>query len=145
MLVYFSVNIAVIRAFRTEFRDQFRLGRHLLIPATASVIFLFPLWGIVHPPAYTLVNLLPFAALGWLCLGSSPLASCGSGGPQLREMGHSLHARGQVTSRSGLPQPERGSVHWLTIARQPNRPRLGAGHLPASPRRFSHESWLPGA
>ena len=69
VLVYFSVNIAVIRAFRTEFRDQFRLGRHLLIPATASVIFLFPLWGIVHPSAYTLVNLLPFAALGWLCLG----------------------------------------------------------------------------
>ncbi len=69
VLVYLSVNIAVIRAFRTEFRDQFRLGRHLLIPATAVVIFLFPLWGIVHPRAYTLVNLLPFAALGWLCLG----------------------------------------------------------------------------
>jgi amino acid transporter len=69
VLVYLAVNIAVIRAFRTEFRDQFRLWRHLLIPATAVVIFLFPLWGIVHPRAYTLVNLLPFAALGWLCLG----------------------------------------------------------------------------
>jgi len=34
------------------------------------VIFLFPLWGIIHPPAYTLMNLLPFAALGWLCLGA---------------------------------------------------------------------------
>ena len=33
------------------------------------MIFLFPLWGILRPPAYTLVNLLPFAALGWLCLG----------------------------------------------------------------------------
>ena len=69
VLVYLAVNLAVIRVFRTEFRDEFRLGRHLLIPATASVIFLFPLWGILHPPAYTLVNLLPFAALGWLCLG----------------------------------------------------------------------------
>jgi amino acid transporter len=69
VLVYLAVNIAVIRAFRTEFRDQFRLWRHLLIPATAAVIFLFPLWGIVHPRAYTLENLLPFAALGWLCLG----------------------------------------------------------------------------
>jgi amino acid transporter len=29
-------------AFRTEFRDEFRLGRHLLIPAAASVVFLFP-------------------------------------------------------------------------------------------------------
>jgi amino acid transporter len=69
VLVYLAGNIAVIRAFRTEFRDEFRVGRHLLIPATAAVIFLFPLWGIIHPSAYTLVNLLPFVALGWLALG----------------------------------------------------------------------------
>ena len=69
VLVYLAVNIAVIRAFRTEFRDQFRLWRHLLIPAAAVVVFLFPLWGIIRPPAYTLVNLLPFTALGWLGLG----------------------------------------------------------------------------
>ena len=69
VLVYLAGNIAVIRAFRTEFRDEFSFWRHLLIPATAAVIFLFPLWGILRPPAYTLVNLLPFTALGWLCLG----------------------------------------------------------------------------
>ena len=69
VLVYLAVNIAVIRAFRTEFRDEFRLWRHLLIPAMAVVMFLFPLWGILHPHAYTLVDLLPFTALGWLCLG----------------------------------------------------------------------------
>jgi hypothetical protein len=44
VLIYFTVNIAVIRAFRTEFRDEFRLGPHLLIPAAASAVFLFPLW-----------------------------------------------------------------------------------------------------
>ena len=38
------------------------------------VIFLFPLWGILRPPAYTLVNLLPFAALGWLGLGVAAAA-----------------------------------------------------------------------
>jgi amino acid transporter len=69
VLIYLAVNIAAIRAFRTEFRGQFRLWRHLLLPAAATVLFLFPLWGILHPRAYTLVNLLPFAALGWLCLG----------------------------------------------------------------------------
>jgi len=69
VLIYLAVNIATIRAFRTEFRDQFRLWRHLLLPAAAAVLFLFPLWGVLHPRAYTLVNLLPFAALGWLCLG----------------------------------------------------------------------------
>ena len=69
VLIYLAVNIAVIRAFRTEFRDQFRFWRHLLLPAAAAVLFLFPLWGILHPRAYTLVNLLPFVALGWLCVG----------------------------------------------------------------------------
>jgi hypothetical protein len=70
VLIYLAVNIAAIRAFRTEFRDQFSLWRHLLIPAAATVLLLFPLWGILHPRAYTLVNLLPFVALGWLCLGA---------------------------------------------------------------------------
>jgi amino acid transporter len=70
VLIYLAVNLAVIRTFRTEFRDEFRLGRHLLIPATAAVLFLFPLWGILHPHAYTLVSLLPFIALGWLGIGA---------------------------------------------------------------------------
>jgi L-asparagine transporter-like permease len=70
VLVYLAVNIATIRAFRTEFRDQFRLWQHLLVPVTAAVLFMFPLWGILHPPADKLVDVLPFTALGWLCLGA---------------------------------------------------------------------------
>jgi amino acid transporter len=69
VLIYLAVNVAAIRAFRTEFRADFRFGRHLLIPAIAAVLFLFPLWGIAHPHAHQLVDLLPFAALGWLTLG----------------------------------------------------------------------------
>ena len=69
VLIYLAVNIATIRAFRTEFRDQFRVWRHMVLPAAAAALFLFPLWGILHPRAYTLVNLLPFVALGWLCVG----------------------------------------------------------------------------
>jgi hypothetical protein len=38
-------NVAVIRAFRTEFYEEFRLWRHLLIPGAAALLFLFPLWG----------------------------------------------------------------------------------------------------
>jgi amino acid transporter len=70
VLIYMAVNLAVIRTFRTEFRNEFRLGRHLLIPATATLIFLFPLWGILHPQAYTLMSVLPFIALGWLGMGA---------------------------------------------------------------------------
>ena len=70
VLIYLSVNIATIRAFRTDFRSEFRLWRHLLIPATAAVLFLFPLWGIIHPRSDTLMDLLPFMALAWLGLGA---------------------------------------------------------------------------
>jgi amino acid transporter len=69
VLIYLAVNVSAIRAFGTGFRDDFRFCRHLLIPATAIVFLLFPLWGILHPRGRTLMDLLPFAALGWLCLG----------------------------------------------------------------------------
>ncbi len=70
VLIYLAVNLAVIRAFRTEFRDEFRPGRHLIVPAVAAALFLFPLWGILHPRTHGLMGLLPFVALGWLCLGA---------------------------------------------------------------------------
>jgi amino acid transporter len=70
VLIYLAVNLSAIRAFRTEYRDEFRFWRHLLAPATAAVFLLFPLWGILHPRTRTLMDLLPFAALGWLCLGA---------------------------------------------------------------------------
>ncbi|HEX5302230.1 MAG TPA: APC family permease [Streptosporangiaceae bacterium] len=69
VLVYLAVNIAVIGAFRAGFRDEFSPWRHLIVPATASVLFLFPLWGILHPRAHQIADLLHFTALGWLAVG----------------------------------------------------------------------------
>jgi amino acid transporter len=69
VLIYLAVNLSAIRAFRTGFRAEFRVWRHLLIPAAAAVFFLFPLWGILHPRGRALMDLLPFTALGWLGLG----------------------------------------------------------------------------
>ena len=39
---------------------------HLLVPAAASVVVLFPLWGILFPGSYT----LPFISLGWPLIGA---------------------------------------------------------------------------
>jgi hypothetical protein len=69
VLIYLAVNLSAIRAFRTGFRAEFRVWRHLVIPAAAAVFFLFPLWGILHPRGWALTDLLPFTALGWLGLG----------------------------------------------------------------------------
>ena len=68
VLVYLALNVGTIRVFRTEFRAEFRLGRHLLVPAVAVVAFTFPLWGVLHP--HRLTDLLPFLAVGWLGLGA---------------------------------------------------------------------------
>jgi amino acid transporter len=70
VLIYLSVNVATVRAFRTDFRSEFRVWRHLLIPSAAAVLFLFPLWGIIHPRTHTLMDLLPFMALAWLGVGA---------------------------------------------------------------------------
>ena len=69
VIIYLAVNLSAIRAFRTAFRAEFRVWRHLVIPAAAAVFFLFPLWGILHPRGRALMDLLPFTALGWLGLG----------------------------------------------------------------------------
>jgi amino acid transporter len=69
ILIYLAVNVAVMRAFRTEFRAEYKVVRHLIVPATAAVLFLFPLWGIVHPRTHGLANWLPAAAVAWLAAG----------------------------------------------------------------------------
>ncbi len=69
VLVYLAVNLSAICAFRTSFRAEASFWRHLLVPATAAAFFLFPLWGILFPRTWTPMDLLPFAALGWLGLG----------------------------------------------------------------------------
>ena len=69
VLIYLAVNIATIRAFRGEYREEFRIWRHVIVPAVAALLLLFPLWGILHPRTHRLVDLLPLASLAWLCLG----------------------------------------------------------------------------
>jgi amino acid transporter len=69
VLIYMAVNIATISVFRGEFRPDFRWVRHLVVPAAAALLLLFPLWGILHPRTHMLVNLLPFSALAWLGIG----------------------------------------------------------------------------
>ncbi len=90
VLIYLAVNMATIRAFRRDFRADFRFVRHLVVPAAAALLLLFPLWGVVHPRTHTLVDLLPFAAFAWLCLGAMTF-----GALKARSSG-SLAALGQV-------------------------------------------------
>ncbi len=97
VLIYLAVNIAAIRAFRTEFRDQFRLWRHLLVPATASVTSsgsggicssrqrppycsCFPCGGSFIPVPAQWRTCCPSRRSGGSAWGPSPPASCAPGG-----------------------------------------------------------------
>ena len=98
VLIYLAVNIAAIRAFRTEFRDEFRLWRHLLLPATAAVLFLFPLWGILHPAPAPWWTCCPSRRSDGSAWGSSPPASCGPGGRQASRRWAECLRRQQITN-----------------------------------------------
>jgi hypothetical protein len=104
---------AAIRAFRTEFRGEFRLVRHLLVPAAAAVLLMFPLWGIVHPRANGLAGLLPFAAVGWLCLGAAAAMVLRSRRPASFEALGRVFTPGTGQGASGRTdsQPARGTRH----------------------------------
>jgi amino acid transporter len=116
VLIYLAVNVSAIRAFRTGFRDDSRFCRHLLIPATAVVFLLFPLWGILHPHGRTLMDLLPFVALGWLGLGIIAASALRARRPAI------FAALGRVSSPTG------------------NDPQVPAGAAPPGTRQGPAES-----
>jgi hypothetical protein len=55
----------------------------------AALVFLFPPWGIIFPGDYTLVTLLPFIGLGWLCAGGAAAAILRARHPAIfKRLGH---------------------------------------------------------
>jgi amino acid transporter len=74
IIAYMLVNLALIIAFRTKDRAEFKPVRHLLVPLGGMAIFAFPLVGTFYPkPAYPF-DILPYIALGWLVLGIGVVA-----------------------------------------------------------------------
>jgi amino acid transporter len=126
VLVYLAVNIAAIRAFRTEFRSEFRLWRHLLVPAIAALLLLFPLWGLLHPRANDLDAVLPFAALGWLCIGAITAGVLRARRPASFETLGRVFMPAERKSPSPVESPAPGLL-WLTPAW--GMYRRGAGTL----------------
>jgi len=69
IIAYVLVNLALIVAFRTKDRSEFRPVRHLLMPLGGIAIFAFPLVGTFYPrPSYPF-DILPYISLGWLVVG----------------------------------------------------------------------------
>lgn len=69
IILYMSLNVGVIVAFRRIYREDFRVVRHAVVPVLAILLFAIPLVGTFYPvPAYP-YDMLPYIALGWLLVG----------------------------------------------------------------------------
>lgn len=70
VLIYLAVNIAAIRGSAPSSATSSGSGGICSYRQRQPHCSCFPRWGILHPRARTLVDLLPLAALGWLCIGA---------------------------------------------------------------------------
>ena len=69
IILFISVSVTMIVAFRTRYRDEFNPITHMLFPLAAIAIFAIPLVGTFYPRPEAPFSWLPFVALGWLVLG----------------------------------------------------------------------------
>lgn len=66
IVVYVALNVALPVYFLKHHRDQFSLGKHLVVPILGSLALLLPLWGLVQPGQPAPFNLFPWLVLGLL-------------------------------------------------------------------------------
>ncbi len=70
LLVYISINLALIAFFRRDYPSEFNVFRHGILPVIASVLMLLPIYGLLWPvPAYP-NNLVPYIVVAWVVVGA---------------------------------------------------------------------------
>ncbi len=69
VITYILINLALMRFYWRDYRAEFSLVRHALLPVLASILMLLPIYGLLWPvPSYP-NNLVPYIMLGWVLLG----------------------------------------------------------------------------
>ena len=69
VVIYILINIALIIFYWRDYRAEFSVIRHGILPIVASLLMLLPIYGLLWPiPAYP-NNLVPYIVLAWLVLG----------------------------------------------------------------------------
>lgn len=69
LMLFVSVNIGVIVAFRRQFKANFNPLLHVLLPLVGIATFMIPLVGTFYPVPAAPYKYLPYITLGWLVLG----------------------------------------------------------------------------
>ncbi len=66
IITYLVTNLALPVYMIRYHRDDFKLGKHALLPAIGTVLMLFPLWGLVQPGQPAPISYFPWIALAVL-------------------------------------------------------------------------------
>jgi hypothetical protein len=92
-------------------------------------LFLFPLWGILHPHTYRLADLLPLIALGWLGLGAIAASVLRARRPASFEVLGRVFAPGSNHPRMGddITGPLKQDLAQQAERSQPRLGELGMG------------------
>lgn len=69
ILLFITVSVGVIVAFRTRFKADFNPFTHVLLPLLAIGTFAIPLVGTFYPVPASPFNVLPYIVLAWLVIG----------------------------------------------------------------------------
>jgi amino acid transporter len=69
VIIYILINVALIVFYWRDYRAEFSIVRHGVLPVIAGLLMLLPIYGLLFPvPAYP-NNLVPYSVLIWLVLG----------------------------------------------------------------------------
>jgi amino acid transporter len=117
IIIFITVSVAVIVAFRRRFRSDFNPVLHLLLPVLGIVTFSIPLVGTFYPVPASPFNIFPYCVLGVLALGIIVSFWLKQSRPEL------LSRIGRVFLVEGPEQPYPSAI--------PPSTRIEEGELPA--------------
>ncbi len=102
VIVYILVNLALIRFYWRDYRAEFNVVRHGILPVIASLLMLLPIYGQLWPvPAYP-NNLVPYIIVVWIILGYGYLSYLSRQRPEIVDaMGRAM---GEETTTDQAPQ-----------------------------------------
>ena len=69
VVVYISMNVALTRLYWRDYRSEFSVWRHGVLPVISSLVMLLPLYGQLYPAPAMPNALVPYLALVWLAIG----------------------------------------------------------------------------
>jgi amino acid transporter len=69
VICYILMSVAVMRFYWRDYRPEFSMVKHGVLPVVGALLMLLPIYGLVWPvPAYP-SNLVPWITIGWLLAG----------------------------------------------------------------------------